>query len=39
MVERSSRVFVGRIKFKSIAKVGRIRGVVYSCKNEDKNQN
>lgn len=29
-----SRMFVGKLKFKSIAKVGRIRGVYYSSKIE-----
>lgn len=32
------RIFVGRIKFRAIAKVGRIRGVWYSGKIEDKDR-
>lgn len=28
------RVFVGRVKYRSIAKVGRIRGVCYNRKAE-----
>lgn len=34
----SERIFVGRIRFRAIAKVGRIRGVWYSGKTEDKDK-
>jgi hypothetical protein len=36
-MKEDKRVFVGRIKFSIIAKVGRIKGVNYSNK-EDKDE-
>ncbi len=38
-MEKSKKIFVGRIRFNVIARIGRIKGVEYGSKIEAKDTN
>jgi len=38
MSVENKKVFIGRIRYKSIARIGRIKGAVYGGETETKNK-